>query len=254
MFYVQKTNHHLSRRGFLGAAILAPMLGCASKKSTDIRVDQVSYEFEDYLYRTPIKFGGTEVDRVTLINVHCTIQDAQGKAVNGFGSMPLGNVWSFPSKTLSYDQTLKAMQVLSDRVSKITNGYKESGHPIDINHDLEPEYLKAADEISKELALDQPIPKLCTLVVASPFDAAIHDAYGKLHNRSTYQTYGPDLMRHDLAHYIGDEFKGEYLEKYVLKEPKPSMPLYHLVGAVDPIVEADIEKRIDDGLPETLPE
>jgi L-alanine-DL-glutamate epimerase-like enolase superfamily enzyme len=61
-------------------------------------------------------------------------------------------------------------------------------------------------------------------------------------------------MRHDLAHYIGDEFKGEYLEKYVLKQPKPAMPLYHLVGAVDPIVESDIKKRIGDDLPETLPE
>ncbi len=32
------------------------------------------------------------------------------------------------------------------------------------------------------------------------------------------------------------------------------MPLYHLVGAVDPIEESDIEKRLNDGLPETLPE
>jgi hypothetical protein len=32
------------------------------------------------------------------------------------------------------------------------------------------------------------------------------------------------------------------------------MPLYHLVGALDPIEESDIRKRINDGLPETLPE
>jgi hypothetical protein len=32
------------------------------------------------------------------------------------------------------------------------------------------------------------------------------------------------------------------------------MPLYHLVGAVDPLVDSDIQKRINDGLPETLPE
>jgi len=32
------------------------------------------------------------------------------------------------------------------------------------------------------------------------------------------------------------------------------MPLYHLVGALDPLTEADIAKRIDDGYPETLPE
>src|SRR5262245_46777580 len=230
------------------------MLSLGATRSTDIRIDQVTYAYGDYSYRTPIKFGGTEVDRVTLINVTCTIRNAAGKVVKGFGSMPLGNVWAFPSKVLTYDQTLQAMKVLAERISKIMNAHKEFGHPVDLNWDLEDDYLKAADEVTRELKLAQPIPALCTLVTASPFDAAVHDAYGKLHNRSTYQTYGPDLMNHDLSHYIGSEFKGEYLDRYILKAPKPSMPLYHLVGAVDPIFESDIKKRINDGLPETLAE
>ncbi|HYI92793.1 MAG TPA: enolase C-terminal domain-like protein [Bryobacteraceae bacterium] len=244
----------VTRRALLGGAMMAPFLSLAATRSTDARIDEVTFAFEDYKYRTPIKFGGTEVDRVTLLNVNATIRNAAGKVVKGFGSMPLGNVWSFPSKTMPYDQTLHAMKVLSERIAKITNGYKEFGHPIDLNWELEEQYLKAADEVSRELKLDQPIPKLCTLVVASPFDAAVHDAFGKMHGRSTYQTYGSDLMRQDLSHYIGSEFKGEYLDKYVLKTPKPAMPLYHLVGAVDPVVTSDIKKRIGDGLPETLPE
>jgi len=252
--YVNFSKNQMSRRLFLGAAGSAPMLSLANTRSTDIRVDEVTFSFEDFSYRTPIKFGGTEVDRATLLNVNCAVRNSAGKVVKGFGSMPLGNVWSFPSKALTYDQTLQAMKVLAERVAKITNAYKEFGHPVDINWALEHEYIKAAEQVTRELKLTEPIPVLCTLVVASPFDAAVHDAYGKLHNRSTYQTYGPDLMRHDLSHYIGDEFKGEYLEKYVLKTPKPSMPLYHLVGAVDPIYESDIKKRINDGLPETLAE
>jgi L-alanine-DL-glutamate epimerase-like enolase superfamily enzyme len=32
------------------------------------------------------------------------------------------------------------------------------------------------------------------------------------------------------------------------------MPLYHLVGALDPLTAADLAARINDGLPETLPE
>jgi hypothetical protein len=46
-----------------------------------------------------------------------------------------------------------------------------------LNLTLEPQFLAAANDISRTLA--QPIPTLCTLVTASPFDAAIHDAYGK---------------------------------------------------------------------------
>jgi len=248
---------HTSRRSFLGAlsaAAAAPALLLGATRATDIRIEELSHSFEDFLYRTPIKFGGTEVNKVTLLNVNVTVRTRAGKTAKGFGSMPLGNVWSFPSKTMPYEKTLQAMKDLSERIAAITRGYKEYAHPVDIDEAVEPAWLTAAAEVSKKLALDAPIPKLCTLCTGSPFDAAIHDAFGKLHNRSTYQTYGSDLMTHDLSHYIGAEFKGEYLDKYVLKQPRPQMPLYHLVGAVDPITESDIVKKVGDGLPETLPE
>jgi L-alanine-DL-glutamate epimerase-like enolase superfamily enzyme len=146
------------------------------------------------------------------------------------------------------------MKALAERIRNITADFKESGHPIDINAALEPEYLKAADEVSRRLRLEEPIPKLCTLVTASPFDAALHDAFGKIHGLSSYHTYGRDFMAYDLSHYLGPEFKGEYLEEYVLREPKPRLALYHSVGASDPIEQSDIRKRLNDGLPETLPE
>ena len=230
------------------------MVACSSKKATDIRVEEIGAGFEDFLYRTPIKFGGSVADRVTLLNVNCVVSTPAGKSAKGFGSMPLGNIWAFPSKVMPYETTLDAMKALSERITKITADYRETGHPVDINVALEPAYMKAAAEVSAELKLAAPIPKLCTLVTASAFDAAIHDAYGKLHGLSCYQTYGPEFMNHDLSHYLSPDFQGEYLEQYVLKEPKPRMPLYHLVGALDPITEADIEKRLNDGFPETLPE
>ena len=69
------------------------MLALAAARATDIRIDEITFAYEDFLYRTPIKFGGTEVDRVTLLNVHCTVRNAAGKVAKGFASMPLGNVW-----------------------------------------------------------------------------------------------------------------------------------------------------------------
>ncbi len=238
-----------TRRAFLASTLAAPAI-LRAKKPTDIRIKDMSIGYEDYTYRTPIKFGGSVVDKVTILNVNVVIETAAGRSQKGFGSMPLGNVWAFPSKVLTYQDTLNAMKALAEKVHKITLGYKEIAHPVDINVALEPAYLKAA----AELMLAQPMPKLCTIVTASPFDAAIHDAFGKLHSRSSWDTYGPDLMTHDLAHYLRPEFKGEYLGSYVLKEPKPRMPLYHLVGAVDAITKADVAKPVGDGLPETLSE
>jgi L-alanine-DL-glutamate epimerase-like enolase superfamily enzyme len=221
---------------------------------TDIRLEGVVFSYEDFHYRTPIKFGGIALDRVTILNVHAGVRTQAGKVARGFGSMPLGNVWSFPSRVLSYDQTLAAMKALAERVCRIFAGCKESGHPIDLYHALEPDIFRAAVEVSRELKLAEPIPKLCALVVASPFDSAIHDAFGKVHGRNCYQTYTREFLPHDLGHYLGPEYAGEHLERYVLFKAKPRMPLYHLIGALDPITDADIKQRINDGLPETLPE
>ncbi|HEV2948963.1 MAG TPA: enolase C-terminal domain-like protein, partial [Gemmataceae bacterium] len=168
--------------------------------------------------------------------------------------MPLGNVWSFPSKVLDYDATLEAMKALAERIARIAADCPESGHPIDLSWSLEPAYLQAAAQVSKQLRLPEPIPVLCAQVVASAFDAAAHDAFGKLHGLNCYETYGPDFVSHDLSFYLGSEFKGEYLDRYLLPKPKTRMPLYHLVGALDPIEDKDVTKRISDGLPETLPE
>jgi L-alanine-DL-glutamate epimerase-like enolase superfamily enzyme len=90
------------------------------------------------------------------------------------------------------------------------------------------------------------------LVAASPLDAALHDAYGKVHRRSVYDCYGPDFANHDLSRYLTPEFRGEYLDRYTLRRPKSRMPLYHLVGALDPLTPADVQQPIGDGLPESL--
>src|SRR5262249_42201660 len=78
--------------------------------------------------------------------------------------------------------------------------------------------------------------------VASPFDAATHDAFGKLHGRNCYHTYGPDLLAHDLGHYLGPEFHGDRLDTFISREPAPRLPLYHLVGALDPLTPADVTR------------
>jgi len=249
----------IKRRTFLKSAAAGLMaspaiLRASQPRGTDVRIEDVNFGYEDYTYRVPIKFGGTVTNRVTLMNVNCTVRSTGGKSAKGFGSMPLANTWAFPSRKVPFDTTLGAMKALAARISSLTGSYKEYGHPIDLNWALEPMYLQAAEGISQEMLLAEPIPKLCTLVTASAFDAAVHDAFGKLHGVNCYHTYGPEFMTYDLSHYVGPEYKGEYPSKYILQEPRSRLPLYHLVSAVDALEESDLQHRIHDGLPETLPE
>lgn len=249
-----------TRRHFLKSASLLSMAAHAQsgpqilvpKPSAGLRIEKVDFAFEDFKYRAPYKFGGTAVDRVTLLNVHVEVSTPDGKSAKGFGSMPMGNVWSFPSKTMSYDTTLGAMRELAKRVAKITGDFKDTAHPIEINHLLEPEYLKAAAEVSRELKLAEPIPKLCTQVTASPFDAALHDAFGKALGKSCYETYSAELMGQDLSRYLNADFKGESLAKYVSATPRDWIWLFHSVGGLDAVTPGELKEPLNDGMPETL--
>src|SRR5262249_32901758 len=145
-------------------------------------------------------------------------------------------------------------KALVGRIAGLYNACTEVGHPIDLACVLEPACEKAAEAVTRERQLAEPIPRLCTMVCASAFDAAVHDAFGKVHGVSCYHTYGPDFVSRALGHYLGPEFAGVTLDRYVRRQPQPRMPLYHLIGALDPLTPADVAKPIGDGMPETLPE
>jgi len=143
-----------------------------------------------------------------------------GKSATGFAAMPLGNVWSFPAPDIPYDTTLAAMKSLAQKIVRITQSFTGHAHPLDINQRVEPEYLKAAVETAREMKLPRPIPKLCTLVTSSPVDAALYDAFGRLHGRNSFTVCGKDFVRIDLSHYLNTEFRGEYLDQYIQPNPR----------------------------------
>ena len=217
-----------------------------------IQISHVDFDFETYAYRAPMKFGGMVVKQVTVLNVHCALSNANGTTAQGFGSMPMGNVWSFPSKCLSYEQTLEAMLRLVDQIAPLWRDFGEMLHPVQVGFAQESRVIESARRVTAELQLPEPIPALCALVASSPFDAAIHDAFGKLYGRSVYELYGKDHLQTDLGNFLGSDFNGLFLDKFVSAAPKATMPLYHLVGGLDPVDPP--ERLIGDGLPEHLAE
>jgi L-alanine-DL-glutamate epimerase-like enolase superfamily enzyme len=223
-------------------------------KTTDIRVLEATSQTERFAYRSPIKFGGRVVTDVVLLHVAVDAETRDGRRGQGLGSMPMGNVWAWPSQKVSADSALSAMIALGERLVREAGEWRGMGHPLEITHELAQGYQAAADAVVRAAGLAEPMPRLAQLVAASPLEAAIHDAYGKALGENSYDLLGPEWVNRDLAAYLGPEFAGEYLDRYTLRQPKPRMPLYHLVGALDPLTDADVSHRIGDGLPETLPE
>ena len=223
-------------------------------RSIDISIRELQVATECFEYRTPMKFGGRVVKDVELLDIQVVVESRNGVRGTGNGSTPLGNIWAWPSTQCDALETLNAMRDYAFALQEVIKREKPVGHPLEIAHQIDALLHNTAMKIQQKTGMSEGMPRLAQLFVFSPFDAAIHDAYGRLNGLNSYFCLGPDFANCDISHYLSPEFRGEYLEQYVTKKPQSQMPLYHLVGALDPLTEADISERLQDGLPQTLGE
>ncbi len=224
------------------------------QKLSDIKICELKNSKEHFAFRTPIKFGGRVTTQITIFKVDALVENRSGQRGRGRGSMTIGNSWSWPSQILSSDRTETVMEEFGRRLVEKSGSCSLYGHPLELCRQLSIYQDEIAKQIEMELQTGEPIPKLSQLNMASPMEAALFDAYGKLYGESVFNLLGPDYISRDLSFYLNDDFKGEYLDRYTFRKPRARMPLYHLIGGLDPLTEKDIKKRINDGLPETLAE
>lgn len=223
-------------------------------KSTDVRILDARIEFDPVPFRAPLKFGGRIVDSTFLINCILTVETRDRHKATGFGSMPVGNVWAWPSDSVTAEQGEAAMKTYAQKIAELFASYPDYGHPSEIQFHVAAEFFHQARKVSESLGLEEPPPELAQLVATSPIDAALHDAFGRVHRQSSFNLLSSDFCNEDLSYFLDDQFAGEFLDQYTLRQPTARLPLYHLVGALDPLSESDVTDRPDDGLPVTLPE
>ncbi|MBI5835507.1 MAG: hypothetical protein HZB16_24655 [Armatimonadetes bacterium] len=219
---------------------------------TDIRILELAADTTESRFRTPLKFGGQVVTFSYNLHVVATVETRDGRRGVGHGWMPQGSVWGFPSKVVTPEQASAAGLALFRRATAATAAFDGYAHPIEIAHQAEPVWLDLAAQVSREHGLGEPMPKLYALVETSPIDAALHDAYGRALGRHSWELYGPEHLSGDLSRFLDESFAGLTLDQFVSPRPKTALPLYHLVGALDPLTAGDVAQPIGDGLPETL--
>jgi L-alanine-DL-glutamate epimerase-like enolase superfamily enzyme len=224
-----------------------------SKLRTDIRILELEPIFTTETLRTPLKFGAGQVTQCTLLTVRAKVVSSAGQVGEGWGQIPLSVQWAFPTALVSYDLRDQAMQELSRRICGAMVGISSFYHPLDLAVELKPHLTTLAKAVSQELALGVELPLLAALVCASPMDAALHDAFGRLHGVSSYDACGPDFMSHDLSVYLGEGFGGKYPVDYLRSAFAPQIPIFHLVGGVDKLREAEVDgSDPQDGMPVSL--
>ena len=100
-------------------------------KATDIEILEATTEIEPLPFRTPLKFGGRVVSDVDILNVTVKVRNGQGKEASGFGSMPVGNVWAWPSQVVDAEDSAQAMKQFAPKAAKAACDLKGLAHPMD---------------------------------------------------------------------------------------------------------------------------
>ncbi|MCF7708186.1 MAG: hypothetical protein K9N52_04730 [Verrucomicrobia bacterium] len=232
-------------------------------KPTDIRIKAAELFLLPVKTRVPLKFGHETLTSVVCARACVTVTDSQGRSAAGWGETPLSVQWVWPS-SLSYEERLGALE---DFCKHITKAYVESaitGHPLEIGNNFIINALpRLLDSINKDKpAHESRIPTLAALVCTSPFDLAAHDAFGRIHEKPVYATYGADFLSADLSEFLVPaedtdiSFKDRYPEDFLRIQDAPKqLKAWHLVGGLDPLTQKDLHgNEPNDEHPVLLPD
>jgi hypothetical protein len=216
-------------------------------RTTDIRIVDAELFFIPVSTRMPLKFGAESLDSVTCGRVRVTVEKSDGSRWQGWGETPLSVQWVWPSE-LPYQYRLSRLKAFAQTLSASIADSRLSGHSMEIGLQLIERFLPDQTATDADIN-DHPLPYLASLVVCSIFDQAIHDAYGVANQIDTYQAYGKEFLDREIAcFFTGDlmtaavraDFAGRYLDDFLVTAPPTKLPVWHLVGGLDPITPEDL--------------
>lgn len=213
---------------------------------TDIRVSAAAVHFLPIDFRVPLKFGPEITTQVICLRVCVTVTDRAGRTAQGWGETPLAVSWTWPTPNVTVADRTRRMQDFSIRLAEKLVAFDAVGHPMEIGYDFQKQALMTEVAAANAEAGTEDMPYLAALVCLSAFDIAVHDAFGRLLGRDIYECYGPEHLSRDLAGFVEPEpgsrvdFRGKYVQDYLVKSAPKTLPVWHLVGGVDPLTSEDL--------------
>jgi len=232
----------------------ALLRSAAQRRSTDIRLRGVRVSCEQATFRTPLYISGRTITTSTLARVTADVEGADGRVVTGRGMATLSYMWAWPGDLTAEVRDTAMRDFCARLASWIPATLDGWGHPVELGcalHDLLPGLTA---NFAAEIPRREMMPPLAASVCASPIDAALHDAYGLLHGRSSYDLLGPDFLPGDLARFFGPAGAGITLEQALELRFTPRVPGCFIIARKDPLRRSDVATPIGDGLPECAEE
>jgi L-alanine-DL-glutamate epimerase-like enolase superfamily enzyme len=231
-------------------------------KATNIRTVGAALHFLPVQTRVPLKFGSETLTHVTCARARVTVMDGAGRTAEGWGETPLSVQWVWPGNA-PFEERHEALKQFCVELAELWACVTTHGHPIELGHDFQETVLPGVlNGFNRHQHRGrEPMPWLAALVCCSPFDIAMHDAYGKMHNLPVYETYNGQFMNRDLASFLQPapdanvSFKGKFPGDFFATKPAERIVAWHLVGGLDALDPSELSgAEPKDGYPVTLEE
>ena len=223
-------------------------------RPSDVRVLEAELTFIPIATRVPLKFGAQTVTRALCARVRVRVEDRAGRNAEGWGETPLSVAWVWPS-TLGWDDRENRMRDFTQILAREVVAFGEMGHPMELGDAFQRHRLHhLLAEFNAPHSAEAAMPHLAALVCHSLIDIAIYDAFATLLERPVFETLGAEFLTQDLAHFLdGDAgFAGQTPADY-LRPKQMRLPVWHLVGGLDPLEACDLTgSEPDDGYPVLL--
>jgi len=229
-------------------------------KATDIRTIGSALYFLPIKTRVPLKFGTETLTHVTCARARVKVADGQGRTAEGWGETPLSVQWVWPSN-VAYEERYAALRDFCIQLAGVWGSTGVAGHPIEIGSGFQRDVLPGLlDGFNRQCRGGrEPMPWLAALLCCSPFDLAVHDAYGRLHGLPVYESYNAQFMNRDLGSYLRPadgaavSFSDKYPADFLVAKPATQLVAWHLVGGLDALDQSELTgAEPEDGYPVTL--
>jgi L-alanine-DL-glutamate epimerase-like enolase superfamily enzyme len=214
---------------------------------TGVRVVEARVEFEEQPLRTPLVLSTGAISQVSLATATVTVATDDGRRADGRGAMYLSDLWAWPSLVMAHPDRDSAMRALcSALAATLPRWTPDARHPLHHGVAWEHAVDALAAEESRRRSLVEAIPRLAALNCLSIYDAALHDAFGRLLGVTSYATLNRELLPEDLSHYLGPLGEGRHLSEFVRRSPRRTLDAWMIVGKSDALWDVDAADLSDD--------
>ena len=182
-----------------------------------------------------------------LVHVRMVLRDGRGQTTYGTAADRLSVRWLDKRPGRSMPQKLRELVALIDFAADLYRRQLEFDSPFAYWRERHAQIMREGTRRGQE--------KLTSSFASALFERAILDAVSRAADKSIYEMVVDQRLGFDPSR-VFPELRGLNFKATLPSRPTTRFYIRHTVGASDPLTAADLpaERRVNDGLPETLEE